>query len=454
MPNDSSSTITDRVSRRRTLQAIGAAGISALAGCSNNGDSGGGGGGGGGDGNGGDGDGNGGGGDGTATSGSVDEVTIGMSAPLSGNLAQIGNRLQHAVELAGMHAQQEDGIGSVNVLVEDNQVNPSRARRIAQQQLDNGADVFVAGLDSRVAIAVGQLAAQENVLHFSSDTTYEYSYETCLAPYFGFTKSLLAQNVAPLGYMIENEGTEKIFEIYTDYAFPQSLQRVSEEQFMPNVDAENVGRRAMPLETSDWSPALTAAEEAGADTVNFAMYGADLSSALSQAVEFGYIDNDIKISSPFMDTTFGPAIPDEIQAYDNFFTGQLGPYHMMETDTMQTFRQQYNDQYDTEPSFEAQWYVATRTYLKAAAETGSTDTDTVRSRLLEGEGMDLYPQVYEEGEHFRSCEQRVAVPTQTMTTTDPADVDEETMNYFQILDTNANYDETTFPCEDMACQGQ
>lgn len=152
-------TVTNPSSRRSFIKYGGAAGIVGLAGCLTD------------DGNGngnGNGDGNGNGATVGDSDDSVDTVVIGSNHPLTGDLSFTGTRMDNAVKLAAMLKNEQGGIESldgaeVEVISEDNQGQQELGSEVAQELVNDGADVLTGCFSSPVTNAATRVAEREQI---------------------------------------------------------------------------------------------------------------------------------------------------------------------------------------------------------------------------------------------------------------------------------------------------
>jgi branched-chain amino acid transport system substrate-binding protein len=109
--------------------------------------------------------------DGEATTTTVDypdEVVIGSIHPLTGSTSYVGQRLHNAVELAGVFANENGGIQSMNgaevtVLQGDHENDPSTGAEVAGELIGEGADILTGTYSSPVASSIAQVAETEQV---------------------------------------------------------------------------------------------------------------------------------------------------------------------------------------------------------------------------------------------------------------------------------------------------
>lgn len=414
------STRPTRIPRRRALKTLGAAGAAGLAGCTS-----------------------------LSGGGSGDNtVVVGSSAPLSGAYAISGERIRNEVELAGEHAVEDGDIDGFDLLIEDNGTDPAEATRIARQQLDDGADYIVAGLSGQSTSAVARVADREGAIHLGSTSVPELDTEQCFPNTFKISKGLPAWGWNTVGYGLENGFGDSVYEIALDAPYPQSMLAYNRDTLVPGVGGEHVGSTTVPFSANDFSQALTEARESGADIVNFVMFGGPLLSALKQADEFGYPDDGIVVSSGSITSDFAEPMIDSIQTYDRALFGIVGCYYGLDTPANNTFVEQYRDAYDSLPG-SSTWYQGTRTLLAASGAAGTTDTDATREALR---GRELTPQLFDTGERFRACDNRMTIPSLTVQGRPLDEVEDG--DFWEVVDTNDDLDQIMWPCDDIACETQ
>lgn len=190
------------------------------------------------------------------TSDHPDEVVIGSNHPLTGNLSWTGKRLHQAVELAATIANENGGIRSmggadIRVLAGDNKGDPSLGSEVAQELVDEGADIMTGCYSSPVTNAATRVAESTGtpfVIDISvaadilQETPLEYVYRA--QPNSWSQAADHIQNittVAPeLGVDIETAG---LFYIDTTYgqAIRDGLRRAMDDTDIEIVEEATIG---------------------------------------------------------------------------------------------------------------------------------------------------------------------------------------------------------------------
>lgn len=408
-------------SRRQMLTSIGAGSVIGLAGCL----------GGNGTGNGND---------------SVDKVTHGLAAPLSGAYSTAGQNIINVLELAGQQAVEADEIGEYELLTGDSQSDPSEAVNVAREHIENGADFIHGGLSGASANAVAKLCEQQNILQMASDSRPIPDIEECLETAFQHDNAMPGWAENPLGYLAREGLGNKVYQIHANASFPDSYNDFTTSSWADERGIEFVETKAVPFGTTDYASIMNDVKSTDAEIVNICLYGNDALSALSQAVEFGLVDEGYTISTPIMDPAMGPGVPEELLAYEDSYYGLVGGYGGIDTKGMQNYKDEISEEYDMIPGGETVWYNGARTLLQAAGKAGTTDTDSVVDTLR---GQDLVPDLWGNNPRFRECDKRVTIPAVTMRGNPDGNHDEGM--YFEVIEKITDLEKIMYSCEDIAC---
>jgi len=213
---------------------------------------------------------------------------------------------------------------------------------------------------------------------------------------------------------------------------------------------EFVGNKGFSFGTSDFSSAMTEAKNSDADVINLASFGSDLFAMMSQAVEFGLIDDGFKISVPTLDPTLAPNMPAKLIGHDEAYFGLSGNYVGVDTEANNRFNREYKEQFGRYPAGSGPFYNGCRTLLRAASEVGTVETETVKEKLR---GHDMVPQLYGADEYWRACDKRSTKPPVVMRGgKDKSQVDDG--QYFNVEEIITDVDKTMYPCDQIACVKQ
>ena len=93
-------------------------------------------------------------------------IKIGVSLPLSGNLAIIGEPMKAAIDLAVEDANLKTDKYNYEVIYEDDQFSPSKALSAVQKLINVDKVDFLITAGSPVGMAVGPIAEENELIHF------------------------------------------------------------------------------------------------------------------------------------------------------------------------------------------------------------------------------------------------------------------------------------------------
>jgi len=442
MQYDNDSTAGRDFSRRKVLGSLAGAGSIAIAGCTNDSsdesdDS---------DGSGGS--------DGTTTQNNQTledtTVTIGSAVPLSGPYSSAGENIINSLEFAGKEAVEAGEIGDLELKTADSKTDPAVARQKAQEFINQDVDFLYCGLLGASAFAVGKLASENDILQFSTYASPKVDLEVCLEDMFQHTRAMPGYGEGSLGYLSREQNVDKVFQLYSDFSFFSDYEDYVSGPLQEEYGYEFVGNKGFSFGTSDFSSAMTEAKNSDADVVNLASFGSDLFAMMSQAVEFGLIDEGFKICVPTLDTTLAPNMPAELIGYDEAYFGLSGGYAGIDTEANKQFNSEYYEQYGRYPAGSEPFYNGCRTLLQAASEAGTVETEAVKESV---KGHDMVPQLYDADEYWRSCDKRSTKPPVVMRGgKDQSQV--ENGEYFYVEEIITDVEKTMYNCENIACVKQ
>lgn len=353
-----------RVSRRSFIKYSGAAGLAgALAGCGLQDSSDGG-------------------------SGSSSELVIGSNHPLSGSLSDTGERMNQAVELAAMMKNENGGIESldgaeVSVISEDNEGAQELGGEVAQNLIDDGADVLTGCYSSPVTSAATRVSEREQVPFVISvsvansvlqETQLNYAYRPQpSARQMGIDHARLMPQIAQEGGV----SVDTVGLFYIDISFGQSirdtLRTELEGQGIDIVAEESIGFG----ETADTQ--VTSFRNADPDAVIATTYRAGTIELLSA------MDNQ-NYRPPILAGCANAALNDvsALEEMGETAGGGLATNFGLNPtmDRAGTVGERFEEEFDA--GFDANvamTYASTEVILAAAEEAGSTDPQDINDAL-------------------------------------------------------------------------
>lgn len=371
---------TSPIDRRAFLKYGGAASVVALAGCSGNGD----------DDTTDDGTGDGT-DDGTATDEpDVDTITIGSNHPLTGFLGATGTRMDNAVQLAAMDKNADGGIESlggaeVEVISGDNEGEQELGSEVAQELVDDGADILTGCFSSAVTSAATRVAERERVPFVISvsvvdailqETPLEYVYRPQpRARQMAIDHAeMMPQIVRDAGMEIETAGLFHIDDVFGQ-SVRDALQELLPEQGVDVVETTSIGfgegadTQVTRLREADPDAVIATSYAAGTQELLSAMDNQDyrpeiLGGCANEALndrgtlqEMGETANQALATNFALDPTDGAA-----------------------DDVRQRFEDEFDQSFDANVAMS---YAAAQVILAAVEEAGSADHDVINDTLKE-----------------------------------------------------------------------
>ena len=175
----------------------------------------------------------------------------------------------------------------IELLVADHQNKVDVGLNIAREWYDTkGAEAIFDITNSGVALALVDLAkSRHKLVVFDSASSSDLTGKACSPNSFQWNADNWSNGVALMRLLIQQK-LDTFYFITADYAFGRSLE-ADARAAIDKAGGKVLGSVRAPLNTADFSSYLLSAQASGAKVVVFAIAGADLSTALKQASEFG-----------------------------------------------------------------------------------------------------------------------------------------------------------------------
>jgi branched-chain amino acid transport system substrate-binding protein len=217
-------------------------------------------------------------------------IKIGLDDPFTGTYALFGKNELMGCQLAVDQINAKGGIlgRKVELLSEDStSTDTGTAVQKAHKLIDRDKVNFIIGnVNSAMALAVGEVANQANILHIvSGGHTDAVTGSDCHWNVFRVCTTTRMQSNAVGKTLLDMYGKKWYF-ITPDYAFGHTLQQ-GFEAALKQYGGTEVGASLTPLGTTDFSSYLIKAQAAKPDVILFLVAGQDAVNALKQAAQFG-----------------------------------------------------------------------------------------------------------------------------------------------------------------------
>ena len=276
-----------RITRRRLLGAMGAAGaLAALPACRKTSEPSGGQGGGPGSGPGG---GSGGSGGGTGGGQGGGKIKIGVLVPLSGVYATVGNELKRSWELWLERHGGKLGKLEVESVVADEGETPQTGVPAVQKLLQSDkVDAIVGVINSTIALGVKDIVADAKKLLIVANAGAGKITGAAKTPYIWRTSFTNAQIASVMGkHLAGQAGTGPVYLIAPDYAAGAEVIQGFKSTFEAG-GGKVAGETKTPFgKTQDYQPFLTTIQSSGAKATFCFFAGAEAIAFVKQYSEFG-----------------------------------------------------------------------------------------------------------------------------------------------------------------------
>ena len=175
----------------------------------------------------------------------------------------------------------------IELLVADHQNKVDVGMAIAREWYDEkGVRVIFDITNSGVALALQNLAkARDRLVIFDSASSSDLTGKACSPNGFQWNADNWSNGVSLMRLLVKQK-LDTFFFITADYAFGASLE-ADARGAIAKAGGTTIGGVRAPLNTADFSSYLLSAQASGAKVVVLANTGADLSTSLKQANEFG-----------------------------------------------------------------------------------------------------------------------------------------------------------------------
>ena len=217
-----------------------------------------------------------------------DAFTIGVMNDQSGPYADLAG--PGSVQAARMAIEDFGGavLGApIDLLVADHQNKVDIGMAIAREWYDaKGVRAIFDITNSGVALALQDLArSRKRLVIFDSASSSDLTGKACSPNGFQWNADNWSNGVSLMRLLIQGK-RDSFYFITADYAFGASLE-ADARAAIEAAGGRTVGAVRAPLNTADFSSYLLSAQASGAEVVVLANTGADLSTSLKQANEFG-----------------------------------------------------------------------------------------------------------------------------------------------------------------------
>jgi branched-chain amino acid transport system substrate-binding protein len=274
----------------------------------------------------------------------------------------------------------------IELLVADHQNKVDIGMAIAREWYDaKDVRVIFDITNSGVALALQDLArARKKLVIFDSASSSDLTGKACSPNGFQWNADNWSNGVSLMRLLIE-EKRDTFYFITADYAFGASLEADARDA-IAKAGGTTVGAVRAPLNTADFSSYLLSAQASGAKVVVLANTGADLSTSLKQANEFGLTPGQY-IATPITYLSDVNALGLPI-AHDLVF---MQSWYWDLNDATRAFAKRFFERAKRMPNDnQAALYSSVLHYLEAVKATGSDDAAEVAKAMKQAPIHDVF----------------------------------------------------------------
>ena len=274
----------------------------------------------------------------------------------------------------------------IELLVADHQNKVDIGMAIAREWYDaKDVRVIFDITNSGVALALQDLArARKRLVIFDSASSSDLTGKACSPNGFQWNADNWSNGVSLMRLLIHDK-RDSFYFITADYAFGASLEADARDA-IAKAGGTTVGAVRAPLNTADFSSYLLSAQASGATVVVLANTGADLSTSLKQANEFGLTPGQY-IATPITYLSDVNALGLPI-AHDLVF---MQSWYWDINDATRAFAKRFFERAKRMPNDnQAALYSSVLHYLEAVKATGSDDAAEVAKAMKQAPIRDVF----------------------------------------------------------------
>ncbi len=298
-------------------------------------------------------------------------IKIGAVLPLTGDIAEYGQRVKKGIDLAIQEINSQNTSVSIDVIYEDSEGKPNKGLFAAQKLLSDGkVEIIIGAVSSTVTLAIEPLTTKKKVILFSPAASNPKL--TGISPYFlrNWPSDVLeAKVLSDYAYKSLNISSVSILYVNNDYGI--GLMNEFKQNF------ESLGGKVKAIETYnqaevDFRSQLSNIKLNEPDAIYLAGYHKEMANATIQIFELG-IDSQI-----LGDADYG--VQELLEITGNSSEGAI--FVIPETDdnnsTALKFKNAFKDKYNSEPSiFEANGYDCIKLIFDALQSGCDNNSDIV-----------------------------------------------------------------------------
>ncbi|CAN7744403.1 ABC transporter substrate-binding protein [Rhizobium leguminosarum] len=265
----------------------------------------------------------------------------------------------------------------IEIVSADHQGKAEIATGIAREWMDTkGVEAFFDLQISSCALAVMALAANKNKIAVVSNAhSSQITGKSCNPTSFHWTYDTYGLSTVQPDVFVKM-GKKRWFLLNPDYAFGISL----ENDFKKSLEGRGAtvtGSLRVPLGSPDFSTAVLAAANSGADVVQVGLFGTDLLNFIKTARQFG-LDSVVTLATTSMSIVDVQVLG--LESMHGLYANEV--FYWDQNDKTRDWSKRYMKKMGSPPNGErACGYSAVMHYLKAVAQAGVVDATQVAKAM-------------------------------------------------------------------------
>ncbi len=327
---------------------------------------------------------------GASAGNSASEVKVGLSAPLTGDISQIGQSSKNAAELAVEEVTSAGGLKvgdkklPVKLIVGDDENKPESAANVFQKLINQDKVQGIIGPPtSKCANAGAPIADGAQTVMISSWATNvnvtkgkSYVFRACfIDPFQGKVNAAFAANT------LKAKKAAVLYDVASDYN--KGLAEVFRDEFK-KAGGEVVAFESYQTKDTDFKSQLTKIKAAGPDVVFLPNYYNEVALQLQQAKQLGlnakFLGGDAWDSPDLFKLTGNDLL--EGTYFSNHYATDA------DVPELQDFIKKYKTKYNNVPDATAALtYDAIRIFFQGVEKAGSTDKKAIRDAVAATKGF-------------------------------------------------------------------
>ncbi len=313
-------------------------------------------------------------------------IRIGVLLPTTGGCATAGTRALEGHEAFVSATNAAGGLlgRTIETVHRDSQCNPSVATAAARDLVTlNNVDFLIGGVSSAEALAISEVARQEEVLYVAGiPKTVQLTNEENIHPFVFRAADNTSSEGKSAAILADRLGWDTVCTILLDYSYGHDLGSAFEEHLTEiRPDAEIVTQVWPAANTDDYSPFITQLLGSNCDGVFSGVWAGVFPNFAKQAEAFGFFDRFEFVSAGALGSTrFLEAMGDDMPR--GIWGNSVEVWYYPRSDAHNEYLAAIEAQIGEQPDgFHATGWVAMQFIAEAVKAAGSTQSAAVSDAL-------------------------------------------------------------------------